>query len=524
MKKISSVLEKAVYLFFAAMIAAILTLNIFFSNNNYACKKEFLLPNIVLLILALFVLSIICAAIWKLQKKHESMHKGKYRGINIASALLLFLLLYISLNIYFYSGWDAEGIFKNAKLIAQGQGESINDSYYFSHYFSWFPNQHFVLMVEAVLLKINNRFGVIDTNEGLYFIIAFQCVLYALAGNVLYRMIDDYSSNRLFAWLGWIFFCLLVAVSGWVAIPYTDEMSLIFPVLILRCFQRKEAANEKQKLKWWIFISLLSYWGFKMKPTVLIMLIAILLGEALYGIRALDKSGLKKAIKVIVTVALCFIVSNSAFKCAFSKTKIVIHDELNTGVLHMMMMGLKNESDGIWNYDEVAFSTGIADKQERREAQIHIIKQRLADYGLKGLLRHTARKSLVIFNDGTFAWGKEGEFYKHVYEEKNEFMSPLLRDLFYSSGQKYKILSTVEQAIWLAVLFLSGLCLWAKKDKVMTVIVVSLIGIILFNYLFEARARYVMIYAPIFICAAMIALKQIAAMIGKKSRHCGAER
>ena len=496
------------------MIAIILILNIFFSNKHYAYRKVFLLPNIVLLILALFVLSILCVAILKLEKKHELMQKEKYVGINIASALLLLLLLYISLNIYFYTGWDARVVFTNAKILAQGEGNSVYDPY-----FSRYPNQQLLLMVEAVLLKINNSFGVIDTNEGLFIIIAFQCVLYALAGNILYRIIDDYSSNRFIAWLGWLLFCLLIAISGWVVIPYTDEMALIFPVLILRCFQRKEETNEKHKLKWWIYISLLSYWGFKMKPTVLIMLIAILLSETLYGIRALDMFGLKNAIKVIVIVTLCFIVSNLAFEYACNKTNVVINNELNTGALHMMMMGLKNDRDGGWDSDDVALSTGIVDKHERRKAQIQTIKQRLSDYGFKGLLRHTARKSLVIFNDGTFAWGMEGNFYTNIYEEKNGYMSPLLRDLFYNGGQRYITLSSVEQGIWLAVLLLSGMCFFVKKDKVMTIIVVSLIGIILFNFLFEARARYVMIYVPVFICAAIITLKQIAARIGEWNRH-----
>ena len=511
MGKVTAVLERSIYIFFTAMIAIILILNIFFSNKSYACRKEFLLPNIVLLILALLVLSIMCAAIWKLEKKHELMNKRKYVDINIASALLLLLLLYISLNIYFFTDWDSGFVFNCAKSLAKGE---IIDGTYFSQ----FPNQQLLLLVEAVLLRINNNFGVIDTNEGLFIIIAFQCVLYALTGNILYRIIDDYSSNRSYAWLGWILFCLLIAISGWVTIPYTDAMALVFPVAILRCFQRKET-NKKQKFRWWIFISLLSYWGFKMKPTVLIMLIAILLGEVLYGIRVLDRSGLKNAIKVIVIVTICFLVSNTVFHFALDTTKIVINKELNTGALHMMMMGLKNDNDGVWDGDDVALSLGITDKNERREVQIHTIEQRLADYGFKGLLRHTARKSLVIFNDGSFAWGVEGIFYQQIYEEKNAYMSPLLRDLFYNGGQKYTILSSVEQGIWLAVLLLSGMCFLVKKDKVMTIIVVSLVGIVVFNYLFEARARYVMIYVPVFICAAIIILIQIVKKIGEWSRN-----
>lgn len=37
----------------------------------------------------------------------------------------------------------------------------------------------------------------------------------------------------------------------------------------------------------------------------------------------------------------------------------------------------------------------------------------------------------------------------------------------------------------------------------------SLIGIIVFNFIFEARARYIMLYVPFFIIAGCIALKEI---------------
>ena len=133
-----------------------------------------------------------------------------------------------------------------------------------------------------------------------------------------------------------------------------------------------------------------------------------------------------------------------------------------------------------------------------------------------GLLRHTARKSLVIFNDGTFAWGVEGSFYAKIFAEKNSYMSPLLRDLFYSTGHAHKKLATMEQALWLFTLLMSGLCFILKKDKFLTTIATSLVGIIMFNFLFEARARYVMIYVPIFIFLAMISLRHITEVIAKK--------
>ncbi len=503
MKKVIEIIEKCIYIFLSIMLVAIMLLNIFFQNEDYMCRKDFLLPNIVLLFIALAVLSISGALLFKSNKNVNHMRKKRFSSVNIMSVALFLLLLYFALNIYFFTGWDAGTVFSDAKSLAYG--EIVGGTYY-----SQFPTQQWLLLIETFLLRINNFCGVVDTNEGLFAIIFFQCLLYVITGNVLYRVIDEYSSNQSFAWLGWVLFSLLVAITGWVTIPYTDGMSIVFPVFILRSFQKKENSEGNKKMKWWIIIALLSYWGFKTKPTVLIMLIAILLGEILYGLKSIDRATLRNAARVTIILIICFGGSKLVFNYFIKSTGIEINKELDTGALHMMMMGLNNSKDGVWDADDVELSTGIKDKKERREAQINTIKQRIDDYGLKGLLRHTARKSLVIFNDGSFAWGAEGGFYTQIYEEKNEFISSFLRDLFYSFGHKYKKLATFEQGIWLAVLLLNCLCIFVKRDKFITVVVMSLIGIILFNFLFEARARYVLIYVPLFICTATLVIKQIA--------------
>lgn len=509
-KKIGNGLQKGIYILLSLMLGAILVLDLLFQNKDYKCRKEFLLPNIVLLILVFSVCVVISCIVYKKWEEVVRTDKRCFVFINVFSVVLFFILLYVSMNIYFLTDWDTGKVLDDARSLARR--EVIDGTYY-----SRFPNQQLLLLIETVLLKINNWFGVIDTNEGVIMIIAFQCLIYSLAGNLLYRVIINYTSNKFYAWTGWVLFCFLLAISGWVTIPYTDAMSIAFPILILWCYQRKEQSdNGKKRMIWWILIAVLSYWGFKMKPTVLIMLIAIVIGEILYGIKKIDKKMLKKVGKTLAVMGICVVISMKVFQCAFNSTGVTINKELNTGALHMVMMGLNNDYDGVWNSNDVDLSLGIANKKERKEVQINTIKQRLSEYGFVSLLRHTARKSLVIFNDGTFAWGVEGKFYAKIFDEKNSYMSPLLRDLFYSTGHAHRKLATMEQALWLFTLFMSGLCFVLKKDKLLTIIVTSLVGIIIFNFLFEARARYVMIYVPVFIFLAMVSLSHVTEAIVKK--------
>ena len=497
---------KIVFSLLMIMISIILVLNLVFQNKNYHCRKEFLLPNFMLLPLALMAYFFVFYILNKFAVSDKP--NDSWKKINAASFILFFLLVYISLNIYFSTGWDAGYVLYDAKTVANG---GIVDGTYYSQ----FPNQQMLLIIESALFKLNDMFGVIDSENGMMILIIIQCLIVAVTGNLVYRVLNDFLHKPIFAWIGWGTFCILLGLSGWITIPYTDGMSLFYPILILRCFQRKESC-DKNKYGWWGTIVFLSYWGFKTKPTALIIFIAIIIVEGIYKIAELNKTNMISFAKIVTVSFIVLFVSNAIFKSALGTTGITVNRELDTGALHMIMMGLNDENDGVWAKKDAALSVGIANKSDRKEMQINVIKQRLEDYGLKGLLRHTARKSLVIFNDGTFAWGMEGKFYYEVYEVKNQFISPLLRDMFYSTGGRYQVVATVEQAIWLAVLFLSGCCIFLRKDKFTSVICISLIGIILFNYLFEARARYVMIYVPIFIVLGICSIEVLNGLIQRK--------
>lgn len=124
-------------------------------------------------------------------------------------------------------------------------------------------------------------------------------------------------------------------------------------------------------------------------------------------------------------------------------------------------------------------------------------------------------KTLVIFNDGTFGWSEEGGFYDVLYSDKNSIASPFFKNLYYEDGDGYIYISTMQQFIWLMVLFNSiGIIIVNQKEKL--IIILSLIGIIIFNLMFEARARYIILYVPFFIMATMLSLQNLEIYLKKK--------
>lgn len=489
--KVYSVLNQAVYTIFSILGILILAIN-FFSNINYTCKTNFLLPNIVLFPMGVCAIAML-QVIWG-----KVINCFKQININHATIVLFLCQCYIFTNITFISQqWDAWVVFKYAQMFKDGLTDSVADAY-----FSTYTCNQLIVAIYTFVLKINDVIG-LGAEKGLYVVILMQCVLSAYAGKILFQIVLEDTKSHKFAWLGWSVYAILIGLSGWNVVTYTDIMGLIFPIAILRIYQLL-SNNKSVYFKWFGIISL-SFWGVKMKATVIVIVIAIIIVEAMDCIRECNGTK-RKTVAILLGISMMSVLLYTGiFHCIVRQTGLNIDPEADVGALHVVMIGLNSAKDGAWYGPDEELSKSIRFKEERREAQLEVIRQRLEAYGVGGFLEHMRRKSLVIFNDGTFAWGHEGGFFDLVCEDKDAVVAPFLKSLYYTYGSRYCILATICQMFWLAVLALAaGLAFIRKEDKLNTTLVLSLVGIILFNYLTEARARYLILYVPFFIIAAII--------------------
>ena len=129
--------------------------------------------------------------------------------------------------------------------------------------------------------------------------------------------------------------------------------------------------------------------------------------------------------------------------------------------------------------------------------------------GAGGYLQHLIKKNLATYNDGTFAYGREGNFYASIPEE-NGSLDHTLRHIFYMGGTHYPILATIEHILWLFVLI--GICFCiipgTKEPYGENYIALALLGVSLFLLLFEGRARYLYQFSPLFVVLAAVGLKR----------------
>lgn len=179
------------------------------------------------------------------------------------------------------------------------------------------------------------------------------------------------------------------------------------------------------------------------------------------------------------------------------------------------MMGLNNSTDGVIAGEDVLISASYPTPVERAQYNFAESARRVKEMGFVGLGRHLLRKTLVNYADGTFAWGREGEFYLDVHPAETT-VGRLLQRLYYNRGEMkgdlHPIFATFEQSLWLLLLMFCLIALVASdccKQADVQIIVLTLIGLTLFETLFEARARYLYAYAPYYVVLAVLGMRSI---------------
>ena len=265
--------------------------------------------------------------------------------------------------------------------------------------------------------------------------------------------------------------------------------------------------NEKyNNIKIFCLISL-AVLGYMLKPQTAIIFISILLISML----CIKNYSFSKKLKNIFIGFMSIFISYSVVNVLIDNENITLNRELEISYIHFVKMGLNNITDGGYLSEDVQKSMAFGTSIERKEENIQKIKERLEEYGWIGLLRHQTKKTIVNYNDGTFAWGLEGNFYLGVHEGEGKLKN-WVRSVYYESGSRYYIFKYITQGVWLVLLSFLPLNILIKREKMnnnIRVLFLSLIGLFIFESIFEARARYLYTYVPLFIVSAMLGLREL---------------
>ena len=497
MHRITRFFEKSIFGLGVVIFGWIFLLNLFLGGIKYDCKNKCAIPNGLLLVIGFALIGLVIFLGKKYEMKIHKIVEKEERLIRILSVVLLIVEFSISLAISFATGWDAREVSWQADLVSQGDVNLDNE--YFSHY----PNNLLITFFYSLVFRFAGLFGL--QMAGSVFVVVIQCFLSVLTGHLLYKVSKKMFSGSKIPMLIWLVYSLWMGLLAWYMITYSDPVGILFPVLILWMYQSME--NGKAVGQKSVGIGIAAFIGYRIKPTTVIIYIALVIVLVL---RLISDKERKTRAKQLVCLLLSFFV----FAGIYQKIDIgacmgfELDKEQELTITHFVMMGLSEERNGIFDIDEVEYSLSFPDQASRQEANCKKIKQRLQNYGVGGLVNHIAKKTLINYNDGTFAWGKEAEFFAEEVEKPEWIVSKVLKDVYYNDGTYRVAFNTILQGFLLLILLgclLNGITLFQKKQVSDTelIVMLALIGLFLFVTMFEARARYVYVYVPLYILMGM---------------------
>lgn len=436
----------------------------------------------------------------------------KYERILLYSSLMSLLIwnLYACYGGYFYSGWDAGVIHDTAFHELNYEYDQLDNIY-----FSWFPNNKMLVWIFTVVLKIARRLGVQTLDFAL---VAFQIVLGVFSMWLVYKITFEMLHSYKLAWMAYLTSYCFVGVSPWYIVAYSDATGMVFPLLIIRIYQLiREKGGVVSRVMLWILMGFIAMIGYLIKPQTAIAFIAVVIVEFLLALNNMCLNKLKTFTicfaSGLIGVFLCLLIYSNAIVPSLHFHTV---PDKTMGMQHYFMMGLNESTDGVYSDDDVVFTRSFESNEERNSADIEKAKSRLKTYGVEGLLRHICRKQIVNYNDGTFGWGCEGHSFNGDPEWAHNKASNLVRSFIKPDGYNYSKFISAKQIMWITILFFCCFTVFYRKidfsdeaEVLMVQMILSVLGLTIFELLFEARSRYLFCYSLVYVILATLGMRNI---------------
>lgn len=432
-----------------------------------------------------------------LKKKQEFLERYAHIILAVFLVVLFCLQLYFGNIMRIVPKYDFSSIYDGAvQWVVTG---SFSDFY---DYFYYYPNNLGPLFTLTVLFRVAANFGIQDFYMTA---VVFNCVLCAVMVFSLFQI-----CKRKFSRVEACYVLYLLAVCPPVyllgAVFYTDVLTICFPVTIyylFLCLEEHWEAIDTNRLLFigcLLGIALLCLWGKMLKPTVLIMLVAVFIALLL-----------KRKIALLLILMGATLIPMAAGTALFEQYIYSNHLDRdiayrqNTPMETWIMMGL-NENSG-FSPDDTEFSRSIEDPEERKVQVRKVIRERIEGYGLSGMADHLRKKGIRAYGDGTF-------------EFSEMFMYGLVNDTGITEyvtllGSHYGTYWNVCSLMNYTNLFYMVVFLWAslwkyrkREEKLLQVLVapLSFFGLYLFLMVWEVHPRYTTNFVPVLMLLAVMGM------------------
>ncbi len=311
-----------------------------------------------------------------------------------------------------------------------------------------------------------------------------------------------------------LFLCLLtLPILGYSAMYYTDTLTMLFPVLTLYLW-KCVSDGQKKPLYTALILALMSglcALGAQLKISVVIALVAVIIDIIL---SKKYKESLCCLLVIVLAFTSVYIPLNSLVK---SSDEMPHTDKYGTiPKAHWIMMGLH----GNGNYHDPDYQLTLSFPAEQREEMVwEEIKTRISDMGIPGMLKHLDSKMEFIYGDGSYF-----ATMKLMRDRKDD---SLLDNWLEWDGSNTIYTSYAYQFLYLLMwicVSISGLLAAMKKTLGLKLLPfsTSCLGLMIFEWIWEARSRYLFNFLPITVVIAAVLLSSDVSL--KKGTFMGTNK
>ena len=473
-----------------------------FDRTEFFLKPALSRPFPVYLLMGLVISAAVFMLLLFLEKRMLNMF-SKHGPVFLAvlSVLLFIAELIFTFSAFFYSDWDPAGVLDCVYKLLRMDKESINLDYFSAH-----PNNLMLVFIYLKTLFIGRLFG----TESVLCLMVLQSLLFTLGGVLFCLIIRDLISEKS-GLAAWFIYAIYIGFSPYILITYSDAMGLIFPLIMIRLFQ----CRERLKKIYPLLLGVAAAFGYAVKPQTVIVFIAICMLSALYMIVKRKPEIMAGIVVSLICTGLSLFLISAVL---YPSLGLSLDKKKSFGFSHYLMMGLNPETDGVYSDPDTEFTNAAADPSERQRENLRVAGERIRAYGIKGMAGHLMRKQLINFSDGTFSWGIDGNFFAgpklgDMPEVRGDSpLRPLILSFLVTGEKNNGHFRDIMQIFWLTVLFFGGVgeLFLLKRIKeggavddpsfqVMALSLLSILGLMMFELLFEAKARYLFTYLPVFL-------------------------
>lgn len=507
-----------------SIVFLIALLNTIFFNRTTQINYSVLCMSVLLVVSYI----LIYIAYKKIQKTEFKKEPTKFQFV-IFIVIIFILQIVFAILTFAICGWDCGIVMENAyELVINND---IN-----TYYFSRCPNNIGMLLIATYIIRFISLFGTPTIEQAYLFTIIFNIIIVDISAILTFKVCKKLFGNKI-CYFSSLFIIPLIMFLPYIIIPYTDTISMVFPILIFYLYIKiKEEKNENKRAFFTILEGMLTILGYHIKPTIVIVVIAICIVEIL----RCKKIKMINLINIISLFAIGCMISYMSYSYIKNKNlgnmiRKEDYEEYEMPMTHFLKIGLKEVDSGTdlpvknrilygtYNYEDVITTMENDGKNAKVKENLKTVKQRLKDYKLTGYMKFLYNKVNWILADGTFFFGQEGSFWTSEHYNKTK-LGVLLQQLINNRTNKYqKITANVFQTVWLVIL-LGLVCSYTKKDENDYLIIskITIIGIVLFLLLFEGRSRYLVNHIPIFIIVGIYGLinsfEKLEEIIRKKQK------